>query len=71
MTWLKKKIREMGLFRRGINVNYTPLVTLKATVQVYYLFTNDKKCDIIYVGGDKIGPNCNIGYRQMRILQDK
>ena len=32
MTWLK--IKKMGLFRRGANMNYTPLSLLRAAIQV-------------------------------------
>lgn len=35
MTWLKKKLHKMGLFRRGTHVNYTPISLIKVAVQVF------------------------------------
>lgn len=34
MSWLKKKIRKMGLIRRGAAVVYTPLSLVKTAIRV-------------------------------------
>lgn len=34
MTWLKQRIKELGLFRRGPDVQYTALSCVKAAIRV-------------------------------------
>ena len=34
LTWLKKRLSDMGLFRRGNKVQYTPLRLVNAAIQV-------------------------------------
>lgn len=40
MTWLKKKIQELGLYRRGIHVSYTPIPLVKKAIKVVNLRIN-------------------------------
>ncbi len=40
MSWLKKKLKDMGLFRR--KVQYAPIPVVKAAIQVISLTTHDK-----------------------------
>lgn len=40
MTWLKKKIQQLGLHRRGNLISYTSVIELKDAIQV--------KCCFIY-----------------------
>lgn len=55
MTWLKKKIKEMGLYRRGTNVKYTPVSQVKAAIQAEITGPN---CNVGY-------------RQMWRIMQDK
>ena len=34
MSWLKKKLKQLGLYRRGTNMQYSPLPVVKAAVKV-------------------------------------
>lgn len=63
MLWLKKKIKKMGLSRRGSGVVYTSLSLVKNAIRVILYSSTHQLCFVIQ--SEIQGPNCNVGYRQI------
>ena len=76
MTWLKRRIKELGLHRSGANIVNTPISLVKEAIQVCEMLKNQNylpdKARFLNCSVKSLVSTAGIGYRQMgRILQEK
>ena len=55
MTWLKRRLKQLGLFRRGPRVQYSSLSNVQRAIEVHqFLVCCLSKCYVcVHVGGTK------------------
>ena len=68
LTWLKKRIHNLGLYRRGPRVQYSSVPDVRAAIEVICFFevlTSLLQFSYVIFKSELRGVNSNVGYRQM------